>query len=44
MAFTPDSELDLLFNPELIPANVKAELPADLHVRSTALLPILSQT
>ncbi|RXW19064.1 hypothetical protein EST38_g6785 [Candolleomyces aberdarensis] len=35
-AFTPDQELDLLFNPDLIPASVKAELPADLHIRPLA--------
>ncbi|KAJ3528146.1 hypothetical protein NMY22_g9531 [Coprinellus aureogranulatus] len=34
--FTPDSELELLFNPELIPASVKAELPPDLHIRPLA--------
>jgi hypothetical protein len=31
--FTPDSELDLLFSPELIPTEVKAQLGSDLHVR-----------
>lgn len=33
--FTPDSELDLLFSPELIPSEVKAQLGSDLHVRSS---------
>lgn len=31
--FTPDSELELLFSPDLIPAEVKAQLGNDLHVR-----------
>ncbi|KAF5309796.1 hypothetical protein D9611_013641 [Ephemerocybe angulata] len=34
--FTPDDKLELLFNPELIPASVKAELPSDLHIRPLA--------
>lgn len=32
MAFTPDSELDLLFPAEYIPADVKQQLHPDLHV------------
>jgi glucosamine-phosphate N-acetyltransferase len=32
-AFTPDSELELLFSPDLIPAEVKAQLGDDLHMR-----------
>ena len=46
---TPDSSLQLLFNPELIPAQVKNELPSELHIRPLARtdyhrshLPILS--
>ncbi|PPQ89825.1 hypothetical protein CVT25_007526 [Psilocybe cyanescens] len=35
-SFTPDSELDLLFSPTLIPANVKAQLGSDLHMRPLA--------
>ncbi|KAH9475816.1 putative glucosamine 6-phosphate N-acetyltransferase 2 [Psilocybe cubensis] len=35
-SFTPDSQLDLLFSPELIPASVKAELGSDLHMRPLA--------
>ncbi|KAF8656666.1 hypothetical protein AX16_002469 [Volvariella volvacea WC 439] len=34
--FTPDSELDLLFSPELISFQVKSELPPDLHIRPLA--------
>ncbi|EAU87181.1 glucosamine 6-phosphate N-acetyltransferase [Coprinopsis cinerea okayama7 len=34
--FTPDSALQLLFDPNLIPAHVKAELPPDLHMRPLA--------
>ena len=32
-AFTPDSELELLFSPDLIPTEVKEQLGNDLHVR-----------
>jgi len=32
-SLTPDSELELLFAPELIPSDVKAELGPDLHMR-----------
>ncbi|KAF8898045.1 glucosamine 6-phosphate N-acetyltransferase [Gymnopilus junonius] len=35
-AFTPDSELELLFTPGLIPAEVKALLGSDLHMRPLA--------
>lgn len=35
-AFTPDDQLELMFNPELIPAYVKAALPSDLHIRPLA--------
>jgi len=35
-SFTPDSELDLLFSPSLIPGEVKAQLGADLHMRPLA--------
>jgi glucosamine-phosphate N-acetyltransferase len=31
---TPDSQLDLLFSPDLIPEDVREALPKDLHVRS----------
>ena len=31
-SFTPDEQLDLLFAPELISREVKAQLGADLHV------------
>lgn len=31
--FTPDSELELLFDPAAIPASFKQSLPDDLHVR-----------
>jgi len=31
--FTPDEKLELLFAPDLIPADVKAALGDDLHVR-----------
>ncbi|KAK4686696.1 glucosamine-phosphate N-acetyltransferase, partial [Tremellales sp. Uapishka_1] len=31
--FTPDSKLDLMFDPMLIPATMKSSLPPDLHVR-----------
>ncbi|TFK40471.1 acyl-CoA N-acyltransferase [Crucibulum laeve] len=34
--FTPDSSLDLLFNPELISQEVRNALPADLHIRPLA--------
>ncbi|TFK24571.1 glucosamine 6-phosphate N-acetyltransferase [Coprinopsis marcescibilis] len=33
---TPDSSLELLFNPELIPEQVKKELPTELHIRPLA--------
>ncbi|KAG8945525.1 hypothetical protein FRC04_000728 [Tulasnella sp. 424] len=36
MAFTPDAELELLFDPALIPASVKADVPDDLHIRPLA--------
>ena len=32
-AFTPDSQLDLLFPAELISQQVRDQLPAELHVR-----------
>jgi len=31
-SFTPDSELELLFDPTLIPSDVKKQLPEHLHV------------
>lgn len=34
--FTPDSELDLLFSPDLISHEVKNQLHADVHVRWAA--------
>ncbi|KAF4609857.1 hypothetical protein D9613_010437 [Agrocybe pediades] len=36
MPFTPDSELELLFSPSLIPQDVAAQLGADLHMRPLA--------
>ncbi|PPQ73954.1 hypothetical protein CVT24_012543 [Panaeolus cyanescens] len=36
MAFTPDAQLDLLFDPKIIPADVKAKLGDDLHLRPLA--------
>lgn len=33
MPLTPDDQLSLLFDSKLIPQNVKADLPSDLHVR-----------
>ncbi|EMD36433.1 hypothetical protein CERSUDRAFT_115443 [Gelatoporia subvermispora B] len=36
MPYTPDAELDLMFPPEQIPADVKAALPQDLHIRPLA--------
>ncbi|EJD45552.1 glucosamine 6-phosphate N-acetyltransferase [Auricularia subglabra TFB-10046 SS5] len=36
MPFTPDSELELLFDPTLIPQNIRNELPEDLHIRPLA--------
>ncbi|KAG9029081.1 hypothetical protein FS837_003641 [Tulasnella sp. UAMH 9824] len=36
MAFTPDAELELLFDPALIPESAKADLPDDLHIRPVA--------
>lgn len=35
--FTPDSELDLLFSADLIPSEVRAQLPSDLHVSEKVL-------
>ncbi|KAF8154827.1 acyl-CoA N-acyltransferase [Crassisporium funariophilum] len=35
-SFTPDSALELLFAPELIPEDVKAQLGPDLHMRPLA--------
>jgi len=35
-SFTPDSSLELLFNPELISPSVKAQLPDGLHIRPLA--------
>ena len=32
-SFTPDADLELLFDPKLIPADVRAQLGPDLHVR-----------
>ena len=32
MSFTPDSELELLFAPEIIPTVVQEQLGSDLHV------------
>ena len=32
-SFTPDSELELLFDPTLIPSDVTKQLPEHLHVR-----------
>lgn len=37
-SFTPDSELELLFSPHIIPAEVKAQLGSDLHVRFCRIL------
>ena len=34
--FTPDEELDLLFDPALIPPSVQASLPEHLHIRPLA--------
>ncbi|KZW00780.1 acyl-CoA N-acyltransferase [Exidia glandulosa HHB12029] len=36
MTLTPESELDLLFNPSLIPQSVRDALPSDLHIRPQA--------
>jgi len=36
MPFTPESELELLFAPEIIPTAVKKELGSDLHIRPLA--------
>ncbi|KAG8813580.1 hypothetical protein FRC19_002334 [Serendipita sp. 401] len=36
MPFTPDSQLKLLFSPDLIPTAVREALPNDLHVRPLA--------
>lgn len=36
LKFTPDSSLDLLFDPTLISSEVKKQLPDDLHVRPLA--------
>jgi len=35
-SFTPDSELELLFSPEIIPATVKEQLGSELHMRPLA--------
>jgi len=35
-SFTPDSQLDLLFDPSLIPTSFKQSLPDDLHIRPLA--------
>ncbi|KAG7095231.1 hypothetical protein E1B28_006006 [Marasmius oreades] len=35
-SFTPDDGLDLFFSPELIPDQVKKQLPGDLHIRPLA--------
>jgi len=35
-SFTPDSELELLFGPEIIPTAVKEQLGSDLHMRPLA--------
>ena len=32
-SFTPDSQLELLFAPDIIPKDVKEQLGPDLHVR-----------
>ena len=37
MPYTPDSELDLLFPPDLIPYEVSMALHSDLHVRYSVL-------
>lgn len=34
--FTPDSELDLIFPPELISIEIKNQLPDDIHIRPLA--------
>ncbi|KAH7108276.1 acyl-CoA N-acyltransferase [Auriculariales sp. MPI-PUGE-AT-0066] len=36
MSLTPDSQLDLLFNPALIPQAVRDALPNELHIRPMA--------
>ncbi|EPQ51342.1 acyl-CoA N-acyltransferase [Gloeophyllum trabeum ATCC 11539] len=36
MPFTPDSELDLLFPPDIIGEDVKSQLHPDLHIRPLA--------
>src|SRR5258706_11567457 len=36
MPFTQDSDLELLFSPTLIPAEVRSALHSDLHVRRLA--------
>jgi len=36
IGFTPDSQLELLFDPSLIPASFKQSLPDDLHIRPLA--------
>jgi len=43
-AFTPDEKLELLFAPDLIPADVKAALGDDLHVRTHLCPPGLSDS
>ncbi|KAF8811274.1 acyl-CoA N-acyltransferase [Phlegmacium glaucopus] len=35
-SFTPDSQLELLFDPEFIPTAVKEQLGSDLHIRPLA--------
>ena len=36
MSLTPDAQLELIFNPPVIPQAVREALPADLHVRAIA--------
>jgi len=36
MSLTPDSSLDLLFPPALIPSDIRAQLHEDLHIRPLA--------
>ncbi|KAF9269829.1 acyl-CoA N-acyltransferase [Marasmius fiardii PR-910] len=35
-SFTPDDDLDLFFSPEMIPIEVKNQLPGDVHIRPLA--------
>ncbi|KAF8331482.1 acyl-CoA N-acyltransferase [Cantharellus anzutake] len=37
LSFTPDDKLELLFDPKLIPNDVKAALPNHLHIRPLSL-------